>query len=89
MRAIDENIVIELIKEARNRNEISDDDANALIEQVKLAPTIEMPVEEIEMPICGECLCRVCANENCLGCDGCQGVVDTEEDCPNEFILWE
>lgn len=39
-----------------------------------------------EMPICGDCLCRVCANSNCQGCDTCTGVVETEDDCFHEFV---
>lgn len=44
--------------------------------------------DEPEMPICGDCLCRVCANSNCLGCEDCQGVVETEDDCVQEFISY-
>lgn len=48
-----------------------------------------------EQPICGDCLCRVCARNKCTdnynhacdkeceGCDGCTGVVDTPDDCIN------
>lgn len=42
--------------------------------------------EDPEMPICGDCLCRVCANSNCQGCDTCTGVVETEDDCFHEFV---
>ena len=50
-------------------------------------------------PGCGECLCRVCArnecsdnyskdcDQDCLGCNGCKGPVDTEEDCPREEFI--
>lgn len=44
--------------------------------------------ENPEMPICGDCLCRVCANSNCLGCEDCQGVVETEDDCVQEFVSY-
>lgn len=47
----------------------------------------DAPIED-ELPICGDCLCRVCANSNCLGCEDCQGVVETEDDCVQEFVSY-
>lgn len=45
---------------------------------------------------CGDCLCRVCANNVCgsgtlcSGCNDCDGIVDKETDCPtNSFVLDE
>lgn len=40
---------------------------------------------------CGECLCRVCINNEqvigihapCQGCSACTGIVDIESDCVN------
>ena len=49
--------------------------------------------------MCGDCLCRVCArnecgdnysegvDNDCLGCNGCSGTVDLLEDCPKEAFV--
>ena len=46
----------------------------------------DVPVDE--HPMCGDCLCRVCANRSCTGCDDCTGVIETEDDCFHEFVPW-
>ena len=49
--------------------------------------------------MCGDCLCRVCArnecgdnfaegiDNDCLGCNGCNGTVDLLEDCPKKAFV--
>lgn len=49
--------------------------------------------------VCADCLCRVCArnectdnyspgiDQDCLGCNGCIGTVDLPEDCPREEFV--
>lgn len=50
---------------------------------------------EYEHPHCGDCLCRVCANNvcgcgtECEGCNNCTGVVETEKDCVNGMFKFD
>ena len=49
--------------------------------------------------MCGDCLCRVCArnecgdnyaegiDNDCLGCNGCRGTVDMLKDCPKKAFV--
>ena len=65
------------------------------IEQKKKELYEEVPEELVikvfgkQTPRCGDCLCRVCANENCFGCDACTRAVETEDDCVQEFVSYE
>lgn len=42
-------------------------------------------------PICGDCICRICAHNmrgsghGCIGCNDCRGVIETEEECENSL----
>ena len=62
--------------------------------------TISEKVKQMNPPyMCGDCLCRVCArnecgdnfaegiDNDCLGCNGCNGTVDLLEDCPKEAFV--
>ena len=54
---------------------------------------------ELYNPGCGDCLCRVCArnecadnynklcDRDCMGCSGCTGPIELEEDCPKEEFM--
>ena len=49
--------------------------------------------------VCADCLCRVCArnecgdnynpgiDNDCLGCNGCTGTIDLPTDCPKEAFV--
>lgn len=80
-------------------------DALALIKKCYVAPTIQLiiPYGELRDLGCGECVCRVCARNECLnslapdvpetelcrGCGLCCGPIELSDYCPREAFLPE
>ena len=80
-------------------------DALALIKQYYTAPTLQLtiPYGELQDLGCGDCICRVCARnectdnwapdvpetELCRGCGLCYGPIELPDYCPRDAFLPE